>query len=89
MPNHVHMVIKPNTEYSLERIIKGIKGVSARLINRSRDERGMIWMEEYFDRIIRTESDLEEKLKYMFENPVKAGFVEDGSKYHGWYFSSE
>jgi len=36
MPDHVHILIRPNEGIGLSRIMKGIKGVSAMLLNRTR-----------------------------------------------------
>ncbi len=85
MPDHVHLILNPNEGYNIQRIVKGIKGGSARKINLSRNMSGKIWMKDYFDRIIRTQRDLEEKLKYIYENPMRKGLVADCSEYKGWY----
>jgi putative transposase len=85
MPDHIHLIIQPIGDLEIPRIIKGIKGVTAMKINRLRSSKGKIWMQEYFDRIIRAQSDLDEKLSYMFFNPVKAGLVKNPEDYMGWY----
>ena len=85
MSNHVHLILQPNEGISLSRIMKGIKGVSARLINRVRETSGSLWWDESFDRIIRNDMGFDEKLKYMYENPVRAGVVENPENYWGWY----
>ena len=89
MPDHVHTILKPIDSYTIIRIMKGIKGVSARMINKHRRTSGTIWMEDYYDRIIRSQSDLDEKLKYMYENPLRAGLVEDVAEYDGWFLVEE
>jgi putative transposase len=89
MPDHVHALLSPNVGYDLNRIMKGVKGVSARKINKIRGTLGSIWQDESFDRIIRNETELIEKLTYMLNNPVKKGLVEDGFKYHGWYINED
>ena len=61
MPNHVHCILKPNEGYTLSRILKGIKGVSARLINHNRGSKGVIWQDESYDRIIRNQMELDLK----------------------------
>ena len=86
MPDHVHLILKPIGEYTPQRIVKGMKGVTARKINQLRNKRGSIWMVDYYDRILRTQSDLDEKLRYIFENPLRAGLVEYPEDYVGWYF---
>lgn len=85
MPNHVHLMFAPSAGFSLSRILKGIKGVTARQINGKRGVRGRLWQDESFDRIVRDQTELQEKLEYMLENPVKAGLTVDSWQYPGWY----
>lgn len=85
MPNQVHLVLAPGAGFSLSRILKGIKGVTARQINGKRGVRGRLWQDESFDRIVRDQAELHEKLEYMLENPVKAGVTVDPWQYPGWY----
>jgi len=73
---------RPTVEYfDLSEIMKGIKGASARQINRILDTTGKIWQEESYDRIIRDENEFMEKLNYMYNNPVAAGLVDDPEEY--------
>ncbi len=85
MPNHVHLVLAPGAGFSLSRILKGIKGVTAHQINGKRGVRGRLWQDESFDRIVRDQTELQAKLEYMLENPVKAGVTVDPWQYPGWY----
>ena len=87
MPDHAHLILQPIEGYSLPRVMKGIKSTTARMINRFRNRTGSVWKENYFDRIIRSPKDLDEKLNYMLENPIRAGLVEDGWDYLGWFFN--
>lgn len=89
MPDHVHLLIAPADGHTLSRIMKGIKGVSARKINDSRNSTGRIWQDESLDRIVRDDGELLEKLQYMLHNPVKAGLSVDGWSYHGFYCKTE
>jgi len=89
MPDHVHLLLTPNSEYDLSRITKGVKGVTARQINRLRHTEGQVWQHESYDRIVRDENELIEKLNYMLNNPVKEGLTEDPWEYHGWYCSDD
>jgi len=82
MPDHVHVILRPNDGYSLSRIIKkGIKGVSAKLINQIRNTTGTFWQDEYHDRIMRSEDEAIEKARYLMENPLRAGLIKSGEKY--------
>lgn len=89
MPDHVHILLKPNKNVSLSRIIKGLKGVSARLVNAVRSTGRSLWQAESFDRIIRDQSEFDEKLRYMLNNPVKKGLIDDPWEYDGWYYKPQ
>ena len=81
MPDHCHLLIRPRPSFDLPRVMKGIKGVSARLINQSRGTSGTVWQDESQDRIIRDEKEGLEKARYILENPVRAGLVDKASDY--------
>ncbi len=58
-----------------------IKSFSAHQINAVRNLQGSVWQDEYFDRIVRDQEELEEKWNYVRDNPVKAGLVAIAEKY--------
>jgi REP element-mobilizing transposase RayT len=87
MPDHVHLILTPLPGISLSRITKGIKGVSARLINAKRGSTGRIWQVESWDRILRDQEEFEEKLRYMLNNPLEEGLVDDPWTWCGWYLN--
>ncbi|MCI0402773.1 MAG: transposase [Acidobacteria bacterium] len=89
MPDHVHLLLRPYEDYSLSRILKGIKGVTARKLNLRRGRNGSLWQDESFDRIIRNRKEFWQKLDYMFRNPVTAGLTEEPLAYPGWYLNEE
>src|SRR4030042_4170940 len=74
MPDHVHLMMQPRQKepgvwFDLAEISKGIKGVSSRRINQILGTTGKVWQEESFDRIVRDQKGIEEKLNYMYFNP--------------------
>jgi putative transposase len=85
MPDHVHAMLKPRDGFALSNVLRGIKGVSAHLLNQHRNARGRVWQEESWDRIVRSVDEFDEKLQYMYENFVRAGLVNDSSEYDAWY----
>ena len=85
MPDHAHALLRPKDGVELSRITKGIKGVSARIVNEARGQRGPLWQDESWDRIVRDQEELDEKLQYMLDNPVRAGLASDGWEYDAWY----
>jgi REP element-mobilizing transposase RayT len=76
MPDHVHMLMTPYAGNLLDRLLRRIKGYSARLINAEEQSSGAVWQREYFDRILRSAEDVRKKGEYICNNPVRAGLVE-------------
>lgn len=74
MSNHVHFIFTDLT-YPIGKIMGSIKGFSAKSSNRILGREGQFWQREFFDRLIRNESDLRSKIRYVLNNPVKAGIV--------------
>ncbi len=89
MPDHVHLILQPNTDLPLHKVMQWIKGVSARMVNKHRDRHGSIWMIDYWDRIIRSQHDFKERFEYMYENPWRAGLVESDEEHPGWFYQDE
>jgi hypothetical protein len=52
-----------------------IKGGSSRYINQKLGRKGPLWARDYFDRYMRSEQDLDNKIDYLLQNPVQAGLV--------------
>ncbi|QDU41065.1 Transposase IS200 like protein [Maioricimonas rarisocia] len=85
MPDHVHLLLKPNKGVPLSRILKGIKGTSARELNRRRHSTGPLWQDETWDRIVRDEAEYWEKYHYIHDNPYRAGLVDRRKPWPAWY----
>ncbi len=79
MPNHVHVVLRPWTEYPLETILASWKKYSAREINRLHHQEGPLWQREYYDHIIRDTGELRRILHYLEKNAR-----ETGGRRHAW-----
>src|SRR5687768_11515321 len=73
MPDHVHMILMPYEETSLAAQLNRIKGGSAFAVNRLLGRSGSIWQRESFDRIIRSDENLDKKRQYIFDNSVRKG----------------
>jgi len=85
MPDHVHLVMVPladaNGPISIAEIMQAIKGTSAHLINKALGRTGRVWEDESFDRAIRREENIADKLDYILGNPVAAGLVNNLLEY--------
>lgn len=79
MPNHVHCIIRPISyeKVDLEEIIGSWKSFTARRINETLDQKGKLWQDESYDRIIRDEEHLWRCLQYIGRNPKKAGLTNE------------
>ena len=75
MPNHVHAVIETLPGFPLDRVIHSWKSFTAKRANRLLGRSGAFWMGDYFDRYVRDEAHLWDVMRYLEENPVKAGLV--------------
>jgi putative transposase len=61
--------------------MKAIKSASAHVMNRKAGNHGVIWQEESFDRILRSSENLDAKIAYILENPVRGGLANDWWEY--------
>ncbi len=89
LPDHFHMIIKPEVSTDYPKIIRAIKYHFSRYLESkyyehleqsiSRHKRGSkpIWQKRYYEHTIRNEKDFHEKLVYMYHNPVKHQYVQN------------
>ena len=76
MSNHVHILISPRA--LLARIMHSIKTFSAREANQVLGRTGQpFWQQESYDRWVRNAQEFDKIVRYIEENPVKAGLVEN------------
>jgi REP element-mobilizing transposase RayT len=84
MPNHVHVVVQPfagraNTgetpvpRSELPDILHSWKSFSAKESNKLLRRSGEFWQQECYDHLIRSEADFRHAVRYVLNNPVKAG----------------
>ncbi len=85
MPNPIHLLLKPLNDWELEKIFHSLKSFTALEANKFLNRGGKFWMRESFDRRIRDTEHFQKALRYIENNPVKAGFCE---KPGDWKFSS-
>ncbi len=62
-----------------------LKSYSAIRLNRERGKSGKVWQDGYYSYAIRGLKDMEGKVRYLWENPLRKGWVE---KPEDWQFSS-
>ena len=74
MPDHAHTVVL-NRNASLIQFVRLLKGRSSADLRKRLGLRG-VWQQSFHDRMLRRGEDLGTVIRYMFENPVRAGLVE-------------
>jgi REP element-mobilizing transposase RayT len=72
-------------DYELSGILHSLKSFTSHEANKMLHRDGQFWIEDYFDRYIRDEQHFEKTIKYIENNPVKAGFC---LKAGDWPYSS-
>jgi REP element-mobilizing transposase RayT len=75
MPNHVHALIETAEGWPLDDVLHSWKSFTSHEANKILQRRGEMWQREYLDRYIRNAEHFEAVVKYIEENPVKAGLV--------------
>jgi putative transposase len=97
MPSHIHWVFQPlaawveslsdcgNSRSPRERIQHGLNRFTASECNQIRAATGDFWQRESYDHWVRDADELERIIRYIEENPVKAGLVDVAES---WPFSS-
>jgi putative transposase len=83
MPNHLHALIGiGDADRTLSQIVGSFKSVSTRIYwDRYQ---GRLWQRQFFDHIIRNESEHFETVEYVRLNPVRKGLV---SNWEDWPYT--
>lgn len=87
MPNHVHLLV--TAAVPLPQLTKSLKGITARRANAMLGLTGVpFWQEESYDHVVRNGREFENILRYIEENPVRAGLAGCAREYRwssaGW-----
>ncbi|MGR3178881.1 MAG: REP-associated tyrosine transposase [Candidatus Anammoxibacter sp.] len=90
MTNHIHLILQPlekikDAFYSVAEIMHSIKSYSSNEINKVLKRKCSVWLAENFDRIVRNEKELSEKINYIANNPIKLQLVDEYKDYKWLY----
>lgn len=72
MPNHVHVCLKMLPGQQLCDLVQAWKSFSSKQINSALHRNGRVWMREYYDRLVRNQTELMRTIAYIERNPEKA-----------------
>ncbi len=79
MPDHIHLLLTPAFEISLERAVQFIKGGYSYRLRKT--ERIKVWQQSFTNHRIRDAEDYERHCEYIRMNPVRARLVRDAAAY--------
>ena len=81
MPDHLHLLLSiSDRSGSLISVMRDFKSYTTRMAW-SNGWSGRLWARSFYERAVRSESELIEICRYMLANPVKAGLVEAAEDY--------
>ena len=81
MPNHIHLLISPAPDVTLERASQLIKGRFSFEAGKRFGMTGDLWQRSFHDRRVRDLDEYMKCRKYIHSNPVKAGLVINPADY--------
>jgi REP-associated tyrosine transposase len=81
MPEHLHILLTPSEETSIERTMQMIKGGSSHRIGIEKPQAFPVWHRSFHDRWIRDAQQFWRAKSYIEQNPVKAGLAERADEY--------
>lgn len=84
MPNHVHLILVPETCDGLARLLRKVHSQYALRVNSTRGWKGHLWQERFYSTVM-DEGHALAALRYVELNPVRAGLC---SKAEDWPWSS-
>jgi len=85
MDDHVHLVARPLGDHTMDELLHSWKSYTASMINKMRKTKGTLWQDERFDRLIRDENELMQKMYYVITNPSRKWPGMHDYKYVGWF----
>jgi putative transposase len=78
LPNHTHILVRPLPGYELEDILHSWKSYTAKQINAAMGEKGTVWQEESYDRLVRDSLELARTERYIRNNGLPPEKRESG-----------
>jgi REP element-mobilizing transposase RayT len=80
MPDHVHIVLGPSATCDIITFVGRFKNLAQRAAWEAGVE-GAFWQVGFYDHLLRVEEDIEQVVRYVLDNPVRAGLVSRAGEY--------
>lgn len=75
MPDHVHLLVQNGEHSDLIRFINSYKSWTTKVAWKYGFE-GSVWQRSFYDHILRNDESVERHIRYIIENPVRAGIAD-------------
>ncbi len=75
MPDHIHLLVKPQKELTLSKTMQGVTLCYTQYINKKYNKSGRLWESRYYSCIVDKENYLWTAARYIEQNPKRAGIV--------------
>ena len=80
MPDHVHILMSPSRTCDVPTFVGQFKNLAQRRAW-TLGVRGAFWQQSFHDRALRREDDVATVVRYILDNPVRAGLVRSSCEY--------
>ena len=81
MPDHLHLLSSTPPGTDFVQFVRHFKQLSAFRLRAGNDASQPVWQSRFYDHALRVEEDLLEAAEYVFQNPVRAGLLEQSGAY--------
>jgi putative transposase len=81
MPDHLHLIVRATECADLVAFMRLFKQLSGYAYRRLTGDSEVLWQTSYYDHVLRREEDLCVTARYVWDNPVRAGLVENARDY--------
>jgi len=81
MPDHIHILLTPAREVTIERSVQLIKGGYSHALGTIRGRSAEVWQRGFTDHRIRVTNDFAHHRNYIHQNPVVGKLVTAASEY--------
>jgi REP element-mobilizing transposase RayT len=81
MPDHFHLLLQLGDDESLPAFMNRLKSITSRTARALRDDSTAVWMAGYHDHALRSEEHVHDAVRYILENPMRAGLADSIETY--------
>jgi REP element-mobilizing transposase RayT len=79
MPDHCHLLVSSHDGGCLQDFVRHFMQLSG--YRYKREHGAQLWQISYYDHVLRADEDLPLIARYIWDNPVRAGLVQDSADY--------